>query len=158
MNVMVARKLSCLGRLAERIYGGRDERHHGHRFVDDQLGHHAAREARHQNERRAQNQRGIQNYVQAVDVVERKTAENVVGGVELRRIRPQQLVHVGDQIVVREHHSFGQAGGTAGVGKRRESLFGRLIRLGIDRCDRAEQVGEWLGARGDMLARRVDAA
>ncbi len=83
VNLVVAGKLPGLGRLAERIHGGRDERHHGDRFVDEQLRHHGHVEARYQNERCTQNQRRIENYIQAVDVVERKTAENMVGGIEL---------------------------------------------------------------------------
>ena len=46
-------------------------------------------EAGHQHERRAQNQRRIQNYIQAIDVVERKAAENGVGRVERRAMRAE---------------------------------------------------------------------
>ena len=84
--------------------------------------------ARHQNECRAQKKRGIEDHIQAVDMVEGERTENVVSGIERCRVWAQHLVNVGDQIVVRKHDSLGQASGAAGVGKSCQSLLRRTDR------------------------------
>ncbi len=87
-------------------------------------------EARHQHQRRAENHRRIQHHIQAVDVIERQKAEDLVGGIQRGPIRSDELINVGDEIGVGEHHSFGQAGGAAGVGKRGEGLVGGMAGSG----------------------------
>src|ERR1035438_9444566 len=112
-------------------------------------------ESRHQNQRCPKDQRGIENYIQSVDVIEGETTKDVISGVDLGRMRTDQLINVGDEVVVRKHHSLGQSGSAAGVWQRCEGLLRRLIGLGINRRHRMEQIGKWLGARS-MLARGID--
>ena len=157
VDFVLAGKLSGLGGLAKRIHGGRDQRHHGDGFFGDEFGETLSLEARHQDERRTKNQRRIEDHVQSIGVVKREATENGVGGVERGAAGTEKLIDVGDEIEVRQHDSLGQSGGAAGVGKRGESLFGRLLGLGENRSDAGEQVGERLSA-GCVLARGVDAA
>ena len=61
---------------------GGTTRHHGHRFFNEQLVNACGVESRHQNQRCPENQRGIENHIQSVDVIERETAQDVIGGVD----------------------------------------------------------------------------
>src|ERR1700676_3711262 len=87
VELMIARELAGLSRLTQGIESGWDQRHRGHCFVDEEFRHHRYVETRHQNNRRADNQGGIENHIQSVDVIERETARNMVGEMEGRRIR-----------------------------------------------------------------------
>ena len=52
-------------------------------------------ETRHEHQLGAEQQRRIQNYVQAIDVIQRQTAQDAVRGIEFSRVRSQQLVEKG---------------------------------------------------------------
>src|SRR5579871_2683727 len=81
----------------------------------------------------------------------------MVARVQSRPIRPQQLIDIGDQVVVREHHAFGHTRRATRVGKSRESPFGGLLRFGIGTGRRFKQICDRFGSRG-RLSRSVDAA
>ncbi len=68
---------------------------------------------------------------QPVDVVERQKAEeNIVLAYGAHLSGRQRLVHVGDQVVVRQHDPFRQAGGAAGEGKGGQRDARIALRLG----------------------------
>ena len=67
-----------------------------------------------QDKRRPYNEGRVQNHVQTIDVIKRQKAKYVVVSGKHHRIRSQKLIHIRDQIVVRKHDAFGEAGGAAG--------------------------------------------
>ena len=63
------------------------------------------------------------------------------------RHRSERLVHVGDEVVVREHHALGEAGGAARVGQDHEVFAGVDRHVG-HRPVLFQERGEGSGARG----------
>ena len=154
---MVARELFRFGCLAKRVHCRRYQRHHRDFFFDHQRGELLYLESRHQHQRRAQHQRRIQNYVQPVDVIQRKKTQDAILARKKHRVRTEQLVNVRDQIKVRKHHPLGQSGGTAGIRKCCQSLGGRVSWLRQRGRYWLQQVAEALRA-GRRVARSVYAA
>ena len=70
-------------------------------------------EARHQNQGCADRERRVQTDVESIDVVQRKKAEQHVRRSNLIGVRSQELEHVSDKVVVRQHYAFWQTSGAA---------------------------------------------
>ena len=84
-------------------------------------------EARHQTHIRAQPAAHGEAHVQCVDVRQRREEDLALAAAPVRGVVVAQLVAGCDEVVVREHHGFGDAGCAAG-----EKDGGAVARVGGD--------------------------
>src|SRR5579862_2831136 len=128
-NAVLAWKLSGLGALAKSVQCRRDQGYHRGLLFHQQSSHLLYVEPRSEDEGRAEDQRGIEQHIQPIDVVEGQAAQDCVPGIDFGGIWPKQLIDICHQVVVRQHYAFWHSRRSAGVGKYCQSLIGRLVKL-----------------------------
>jgi len=150
-------KFSPLGGLGVCQQGWRHAKIYRHSFLYGNPQRSLAVEARHKDNGAATDEGEIQPYRQAVDVVHRKKTQNhIVSPNASRLTRCQGLVHVGNDVVMREHYPLGQSGRAAGKGKGGQNRARVVPRLWDHRTSSVGiQIAERLGSAAAAVPDRV---